>query len=148
MNTELDHHPINAARQVLATNPSDVMEFLKRLESRVTATRIHDNPEALEIVDKCENDIVKHFETGATLATDSGIRRWEIEWAESGWEVLIGHLYWDPTREGEFDKTSPLLLINRNGRARALYGAELLPLARRVIAHSLLSDAVWLESVR
>jgi hypothetical protein len=133
-------HPANVTENALTHNPADVHEFIELVKPHVTVTPIRNHPDAAALVKRVDEEIAGSFGTGATLDTNSVVVRWRMTWY-SGWQMLHGHAYPDRNKPGKIDVTSPLLLVDRRDGS-AVYGAELEPLARRVLAHSLAYDAL------
>lgn len=133
-------HPAHAIDAALSHNPADVHEFIELVKPHITATPIRNHPDAIALVKKIDGEIASSFGTGTAFDTDSTALRWSMMWY-SGWYMLYGHAYPDRKSPGKLDVTSPLLLVDRRDSS-AVYGAELEPVARRVLAHSLAYDAL------
>lgn len=133
-------HPAHATADALTHDPADVHEFIELVKPDITVTPIRNHPDAAALVKKIDEEIASNFGTGADRDENSAVLRWNLTWY-AGWHMLHGHAYPDRDNPGKLDVTSPLLLVDRRD-STAVYGAELEPLARRVIAHSLAYDAL------
>ncbi|MBF4636271.1 hypothetical protein ITJ38_17810 [Agreia pratensis] len=129
-------HPAHAMEAALLRNPRTIASLIELVREDIPATSIYNNALAQQAVEEAEDLIVRRFGSGATLCTYSDARRWNISWYE-GWYMLHGHAYVDVNDQARIDAASPLLLIDRRSGA-AVYGPELEPLVRRIIAHSLI----------
>lgn len=127
-------HPAHAVEAALATYPADIHGMLSALpasDAGLTVQPIRNNPAGAQAVVDAEQAIIATPCASATpLDVGPG---WRITWAD-GWWFLYGHLH--ARRDGSPDPASPLLLVNRL-LLDAYFGAELAPLARRVLADTL-----------
>lgn len=139
-------HIANETRAALDAHPQDIHELLLGIPHEFRPTPIRGNEDALDQVRGAESAIDTRWGDGAHVDADFGAPHWHLEWAADWW-VLVGHLY--PARSdrrgygvpSQADRTSPLVLLHRATNT-VYYGEELLPLAARVIAHSLAYKAL------
>lgn len=121
----------------LRRRPATFQDLLDMIPNDGSAPRkvaAREDPAALQEIGAADLAIVKTFGTGL-LSEPPTADSFSIYW-NGGWHVLMGHLYMKPGTH-DLDITSPLVLLHRSNNTLT-YGAELIPLAKRVIAHSLL----------
>ena len=120
----------------MSTSPATAQDLIQALPpDELLTTSTVDNPEAQAMLERAAELIHSVACTGARARAD---RSWDIDWYRQDL-MLCGTLY--VTDDGEPDKTSPLILVNRLS-CKGVYGPELAGLARRVLADTLVYEAM------
>lgn len=135
-------HPVDAIYIALAGRPATVQDMLEALPADVLkpAQCTRHSAEVRERFAAVEQLVIERQHSGAS-ELDGARHGWSISWSADFW-LLYGHLYPSLENRGEVDETSPLLAVHRSTR-EVIYGPELAHAARRVLADSLVSDALF-----
>jgi len=139
-------HIGNETKAALSQRPQDIRELLALIPDAFPQRAIRGDEDALHEVQGAEQAIINSWGDGATQGTGAGAPFWHISWYAEWW-MLEGTVYLHRgqtpafTPPGKLDRTSPLVLLHRS-KNEVYYGEELIPLAARVIAHSLLYTAL------